>query len=110
MTVEQGSSYVDAGATADGGETVTTYGSVDTSTVGTYYIDYLATDEAGNDGFAYRTVNVVAATPPVITIIGDNPVTVEQGSSYADAGATADGGETVTLTGTVDTETVGLIQ
>ena len=36
MTVEQGSSYVDAGATADGGETVTTIGSVDTSTVGTY--------------------------------------------------------------------------
>ena len=37
----------------DGGETVTTIGSVDTSTVGTYYIDYEATDEAGNDGFAY---------------------------------------------------------
>ena len=107
VTVEQGSSYVDAGATADGGETVTTIGSVDTSTVGTYYIDYEATDEAGNDGFAYRRVDVVAATPPVITIIGDNPVTVEQGSSYVDAGATADGGETVTTIGSVDTSTVG---
>ena len=29
-------------------------------------------------------------------------MTVEQGSSYVEAGAIADGGETVTLTGTVD--------
>ncbi len=33
---------------------------------------------------------------PVITILGDNPATVELGSSYTDAGATSDGGETVT--------------
>ena len=32
---------------------------------------------------------------PVITILGDNPATVELGSSYTDAGATSDGGETV---------------
>ena len=35
-TVELGSTYTDAGATADGGETVTTSGSVDVNTVGTY--------------------------------------------------------------------------
>ena len=62
----------------------------------TYTITYSATDAAGNTGTATRTVNVVDTTAPVITIIGDNPVTVEQGSSYVDAGATADGGETVT--------------
>ncbi|MDC3359947.1 DUF5011 domain-containing protein, partial [Gammaproteobacteria bacterium] len=43
---------------------------------------------------------------PVITITGDNPATVELGASYTDAGATADGGEAVTTTGTVDTDTV----
>ena len=32
---------------------------------------------------------------PVITILGDNPATVELGSTYTDAGATSDGGETV---------------
>ena len=32
---------------------------------------------------------------PVITILGDNPATVELGNAYTDAGATADTGETV---------------
>ena len=29
-------------------------------------------------------------TPPVITVLGDNPATVERTSVYADAGATAE--------------------
>ena len=47
---------------------------------------------------------------PVITITGDNPVTVEQYQTYTDAGATAtdaSGSVTVTSSGTVDTSTVG---
>ena len=59
-TVEQGAIYTDAGATADGGETVTTSGTVDTSTVGAYTLSYSATDAANNTGTATRTVNVVA--------------------------------------------------
>ena len=59
-TVEQGAIYTDAGATADGGETVTTSGTVDTSTVGAYTLTYSATDAANNTGTATRTVNVVA--------------------------------------------------
>ncbi len=106
-TVELGATYTEAGATADGGETVTSTGTVDTSTVGAYTITYSATDAANNTGTATRTVNVVDTTAPVITIIGDNPATVELGATYTDAGATADGGETVTSTGTVDTSTVG---
>ena len=58
-TVEQGAIYTDAGATADGGETVTTSGTVDTSTVGAYTLTYSATDAANNTGTATRTVNVV---------------------------------------------------
>ena len=69
-TVELGATYTDAGATADGGETVTTSGTVDTSTVGTYTITYSATDAAGNTGTATRTVNVVDTTAPVITLSG----------------------------------------
>ena len=34
-------------------------------------------------------------TPPVITVLGANPVTIELGDTYVDAGAEADGGETV---------------
>ena len=66
-SVELGASYTDAGATSDGGETVSSSGSVDTNTVGTYTITYSATDAAGNTSTATRTVNVVDTTPPVIT-------------------------------------------
>ncbi|MDG1270451.1 MAG: DUF5011 domain-containing protein, partial [Ulvibacter sp.] len=106
-TVELGATYTDAGATSDGGETVTTSGTVDTSTVGEYTITYSATDASNNTGTATRTVNVTDTTAPVITVLGDNPATVELGAIYTDAGATSDGGETVTTSGTVDTTTVG---
>ena len=66
-TVELGTSYTDAGATADTGETVTSSGTVDTSTVGTYTINYSATDAWGNVGTASRTVNVVDTLAPVIS-------------------------------------------
>ena len=53
-TVEMGSTWTDAGATADGGETVTSSGTVDTSTVGTSTITYSATDAEENTGTATR--------------------------------------------------------
>jgi hypothetical protein len=50
-------------------------------------------------------------TPPVITINGDNPVSINVGDTYTDAGAVAtdnvDGTDTVTASGTVDTTTAG---
>ena len=57
-TVEQGSTWTDAGATSDGDETVTVSGTLDTSIAGTYTITYTATDAAGNTGTATRTVTV----------------------------------------------------
>ena len=59
-TVVQGGTWTDAGATSDGGETVTVSGTVDTSTPGTYIITYSATDASGNTGTATRTVTVNA--------------------------------------------------
>ena len=110
-TVELGDTYVDAGASSDGGEPVTTdFGGLDTSVVGSYTITYSATDAAGNTGTATRIVNVVDTTAPVVTVTGDNPATVELGSSYTDAGATAtdaSGSVTVVASGTVDTDTLG---
>ena len=105
-TIEAGSTYNDAGAIADGGETVTTTGTVDTNIVGIYTITYSASDASGNQATTTRTVNVVDTTDPVITVLGNNPETVEVGSTYNDAGATSDGGETVTTTGTVNTNIV----
>lgn len=55
-------SYVDAGATAnddeDGAITVVTTSSVNTDLVGVYTVTYSATDAAGNEGTATRTVTV----------------------------------------------------
>ena len=50
-------------------------------------------------------------TPPVITINGSSSVTVELGTAYSDAGATANdafhGSTTVSSSGSVDTNVVG---
>lgn len=113
-TVELGSTYTDAGATADdafhGSTPVISSGTVDTTTVGSYTISYSATDLDGNSSSATRTVNVVDTTAPVVTVTGDNPASVELGATYTDAGATAtdtSGTVEVVSSGTVDTDTVG---
>ncbi|HOK89295.1 MAG TPA: DUF5011 domain-containing protein, partial [Candidatus Hydrogenedentes bacterium] len=114
VSVQCGTSYTDAGATAvdacTGNRTVTTSGSVNTSVVGTYTITYSANDGNGNTATATRTVNVVDTTAPVITLNGSNPVSVQCGTSYTDAGATATdsctGNRTVTTSGSVNTSVV----
>ena len=65
VTVDRGTPYTDAGATAfdagdNAGQTVTTTGTVDTSLAGTYTLTYSATDSKGNVGTATRTVTVLA--------------------------------------------------
>ena len=102
MTVEVGGTYTEEGATSDGGETVTTGGTVDVNTVGVYTVTYSASDLAGNADTATRTVKVTApadTTAPVVSIIGAASVTVEVGGTYTEEGATSDGGETVTTSG-----------
>ncbi|MCF6180612.1 immunoglobulin-like domain-containing protein [Lutibacter sp.] len=96
ITVEVGSSYADAGATAtdnyDGDVTssITTVNPVNTSVVNSYTVTYNVSDSNGNAATEVtRTVNVVDTTAPVISLLGTTPITVEVGSSYADAGATA---------------------
>ncbi len=118
-TVEVGDPYTDAGATAlddsDGDLTaeIVTTSTVDSNTIGSYTVTYAVEDSSGNVATAVRTVNVVDTGMPVITILGDNPATVEVGSSYVDVGATAfdtgDGDLTaeIVTTSTVDSNTIG---
>ena len=113
-TIELGATYVDAGATAydafHGNTAVTSSDNVDTSTVGSYTVTYTATDLDNNTATATRTVNVVDTTAPVVTVTGDNPATVELGTAYTDAGATAtdlSGTVQVVSSGQVDTSAVG---
>jgi len=118
ITLIQGAAYVEAGASAtdnlDGSVEVTISGSVDVNTIGNYVITYSATDAANNMATATRAVNIVIAadtTPPVITLNGANIVNLIQGSAYAEAGAIAtdgvDGSIVVTVSGSVDVNTVG---
>ena len=120
VTIEVGSTYTDAGATAqdnyDGDITddIVTVSTVDTEAVGTYTVTYDVSDANNNDAVqVIRTVNVVDTTIPVITLTGDATVTIEVGSTYTDAGATAqdnyDGDITddIVTVSTVDTEAVG---
>jgi hypothetical protein len=91
---------------------------IDTSAPNTtgVQVAYDAVDSAGNlADRVYRTVYVLLAdvTPPVITLLGDNPMAVQLGGSYLEPGATAlddrDGDLTTNLTvsGTVNAGTTG---
>jgi len=123
VSVVQNTAYVDAGATAsdnvDGNITsqIVVTSTVNTAVIGSYTVTYNASDAAGNAAVPVtRTVNVVAppdTTPPVITLLGSNPVFVTQFTAYVDAGATAsdnvDGNITsqIVVTGSVNTSIIG---
>ena len=96
VTIEVGTTYTDAGATAfddiDGDLTssIVTVSTVNTAVVGVYTVSYNVSDTSGNAAIeVIRTVNVVDTTIPVITLLGEDPVTIELGDTYTDAGATA---------------------
>lgn len=96
VTVQCGATYTDAGATAmdscQGNITssIVVTNPVNTGVPGTYTVRYNVSDASTNAATAVtRTVNVVDTTAPVITRIGTTPVTVQCGSTYTDAGATA---------------------
>ena len=117
MTVQVNSTYADPGYAAtddyDGDLTgnVVVTGTVDTSTLGTYTIQYDVADSSGNAAVTQnRTVTVVAdGAPPVITLKGQRAMTVEGGTIYVEPGYAAtddiDGNVTgmVVVTGMVDT-------
>ncbi|MFL0802575.1 MAG: DUF5011 domain-containing protein [Agarilytica sp.] len=118
-----GSPFIDPGVTAsddtDGDITanVIVTGAVDTNTLGSYTISYNVSDAVGNAAVqVQRTVNVLALPDvinPIITLQGDNPLSAFVGFSFVDPGYTAvdetDGDITpsVTVTGSVDTDTIG---
>lgn len=97
-TLERFDTYTDPGATGDIGTTVTSdLSNVQNTSIGSFVVVYNATD--GNtlhDVVVTRTVNVVDTVPPVITVLGDDPFTLERFDIYTDAGATVDLGSTLT--------------
>jgi len=82
INIEEGDSYTDAGASAsdevdgDISSSITTSGSVDASTPGTYTLTYSVSDAAGNSVSLSRTVIVAVATK--ITELGAVGIVSEQ--------------------------------
>ncbi len=120
MEVEEGAPYVEPGATAlddiDGDLTndIVITGTVNTSQEGTYTITYTVSDQAGNQAIKERTVNVKGDfIAPVLTLKGDNPMSLMVGDPYVEPGATAiddvDGNisDSIKITGTVNTSQEG---
>ena len=120
INLTKGTAYPELGATAnddrDGTIAITTSGTVDVNTVGTYTITYKAVDSAGNEASLTRTVNVTEVplpadtTKPVITLNGTSSISLTKGTAYTELGATAtddrDGTVAVITSGTVDVNTV----
>jgi len=120
ITLTVGESYVELGATAmddvDGNITdcIETVSTVDTTTVGDHTVTYTVSDTAGNQATAMRYIHVVLpldTTAPVITLQGEQNITLEHGATYTELGASAmddvDGNVSVTISGSVDSSTIG---
>ena len=93
-TIEVDTSFTDAGYAVsdnyDSSLTVTVSGAVDTSTLGTYTIDYQTTDSQGNVAdVKTRTLTVVDTQEPVMSLIGDLSQTIQVKSSYTEQGVSA---------------------
>lgn len=96
MQVECGTGYNDPGAIAadscDGDLTaqILVTGIVNPNVTGSYPVIYDVSDSAGNTASVTRTVNVVDTIPPVITLIGADPLTLDCDINgvFSDPGAT----------------------
>jgi ketopantoate hydroxymethyltransferase len=107
QTIELGSGYSELGATTDDGSDIIINASEFVDAVGSYTIYYDATDVSGNTAQVTRTVNVVDITAPVISLIGDNPQTIELGAGYSELGATTDDGSDIIINASEFRDAVG---
>jgi hypothetical protein len=128
ITLTEGTTYSDAGATAsddiDGDITASIQisNTVNSNVVGNYSVTYDVNDSSGNVATQIvRTVKVNAkpivvipdTTKPVITLLGEATITLTEGTTYSDAGATAsddiDGNITssIQISNTVNSNVVG---
>ena len=121
ISLTKGDVYTEQGATASdtedgdissaiviGGDTV------DVDTLATYEVTYTVEDSDGNITVVTRSIEVSLGDVPVLTLIGDASIRLEQGDTYTEQGATAtdteDGDVTSTIViagDTVDTNTAG---
>jgi PKD repeat protein len=107
ITIEINTGYSELGTTAsdnyDASLNVVKTGNVDTTNIGEYSINYCVTDASGNGPVCVTRIVIVEDTQsPVITLVGNENVTVEQCGSYTELGynVTDNGSVTVSTTST----------
>ncbi len=125
MILNIGDTYNEPGATAfdsvdgDISDSIDITGTVNTAFEGTDTVFYFVSDNSGNGTTEIREVYVndtttIDSTPPVITLLGDNPMDLNTGDVYNEPGATAfdnfdgDISHKILITGVVDTSTAGV--
>ncbi len=101
------------GLTNTGGEIAVNVAAACNAMLGPKTVGLKVTDNGGLTATASLTVNVMAeTTPPVITLYGANPMTVECPYGFVDPGATASdncaGSVAVTISGSVNTAVPGI--
>lgn len=97
LTIGDCATYTELGATAldacfgdISGSVVINNSTVNPGVLGSYVVTYDVTDASGNSASQItRTVNVIDVNLPEITLIGDNPQTIEACTPYVELGATA---------------------
>ena len=121
ISLTKGTAYTEQGATAsdteDGDVTsaiVIGGDTVDVDILATYEVTYTVVDSDGNTTTAVRSIEVSLGDVPVITLIGDASISLTQGDTYTEQGATASDTEdgdissAIVIGGdTVDTNTPG---
>lgn len=120
ITLPVGTEYTEPGWTAsdnysgDLADAVTASGTLDPAVPGSYTLTYTVSDSSGNSSSASRTVVYVDVTAPVITLLGEAEMEMDNGSVFEDPGVTAlddcDGDVTalVTVEGAVNGEVPGV--
>ena len=80
---------------------------------GSYVISYSVTDAGGLTTSIERTVTILPNQPPVVTLVGQTTIYIEQGGTFTDPGATAtdpeqgDISDSIIVDSNVDTNTPG---
>jgi len=100
VTIEACSAYTEYGATASDtcsgditGDIVIDASEVNINMVGTYNVYYNVTNASGLSAVTeIRTVHVIDTTNPTLSLIGPNPLTIGDCSTYTELGASADDG------------------
>lgn len=116
INLEYGTPWIEPGFTAtdnyDGSITVTVTGTVNDSVLGTYIINYNATDNSSNYATEKtRTVNVVDSIAPQLSLTGASIIYIEFGQNYTEQGAmwtdAYDGSGSAIITGSVNVGVIG---